>query len=137
MFQESKLDPSVCSSVGACGLAQFMPKSWEDISRQIGMGTASPHDAKAAIPAGAYYMAKLRQQWRSPRPTQDRQQLAQASYNAGTGSLIKAQAECGGPSLYADIVACLPAITGPAFSKQTISYVERIAMWWHMMETAR
>lgn len=137
LYQESRLDPSVCSSVGACGLAQFMPKSWADISRQIGEGDASPHDAKAAIPAGAYYMAKLRQQWKSERPAQDRQELAQASYNAGAGSLIKAQQRCGNPALYAEIVACLPEVTGQEFSKQTTTYVQRIAEWWRQMELAR
>lgn len=134
LYQESKLDPSAVSGVGAAGLAQFMPGTWAEISRQIGMGQASAHDAAAAIPAGAFYMAKLREQWRSQRPIGDRQQLAQASYNAGTGSLIKAQKRCGDAALYEDIAACLPAVTGAEFAKQTTTYVERIAQWWRQME---
>lgn len=134
LYQESKLDPNAVSPVGARGLAQFMPATWDDITRQIGIAGADHRDARSAITAGAYYMAKLRQAWRSPRPEDDRQWLAQASYNAGTGSLIKAQQRCGGAPGYAEIVACLPAVTGAQFSHETTTYVERIAQWWRIME---
>jgi len=137
LYQESKLDPDAVSPVGARGLAQFMPATWDDITRQVGLGGADRRDARAAIEAGAYYMAQLRHAWRSPRPEQDRQELAQASYNAGTGSLIRAQARCGNPALYAEIVACLPQVTGPQFSKETTTYVARIAEWWREMELVR
>ena len=68
LCQESRLDPAALSPVGAAGLAQFMPGTWADVSRRLGYGDVSPHVARYAIEAGAYYMASLRRQWSSPRP---------------------------------------------------------------------
>lgn len=133
LYQESRLDPAAVSPVGAAGLAQFMPGTWAQIARELRLPAGvSPHH-EIAIEAGAYYMAKLRRQWSAPRPADDRQRLAQASYNAGLGHLLAAQRACGGPPLYSDIIACLPAITG-RHSRETIAYVKRIAKWRAMIE---
>ena len=134
LYQESLLEPDARSHVGAEGLAQFMPGTWKDVSRQMGLGNVSPRDAKYAIDAGAFYMAQLRRTWRAPRPALDRHFLAAASYNAGSGHLIKAQKLCSGPALYADIIVCLPQVTG-RHSKETITYVERIKQWRRHLET--
>ena len=133
LYQESRLDPAAVSPVGAAGLAQFMPGTWDEVTRALGWGVVSPHIAELAIEAGAYYMARLRRSWSAPRPADDRQHLAQASYNAGLGNLMRAQRLCGGPRLYAAIVACLPAVTG-RHSLETTTYVKRIKRWWQMME---
>lgn len=134
LWQESRLDPSAVSPVGAAGLAQFMPGTWVGVARELRLPPgASPHQ-DIAIDAGAYYMAKLRRSWRAPRPSEDRHRLAQASYNAGLGHLLAAQKRCGGPALYAEIIACLSAITGPRNSAETIGYVTSIAKWRRMME---
>lgn len=132
LYQESRLDPAAVSPVGAAGLAQFMPGTWGEVRRELRFGALSPNH-EIAIEAGAYYMAKLSRAWSAPRPALDRHRLAQASYNAGTGNLLKAQARCGGPPLYADIVACLPAVTGE-HSRETLTYVERIARYWALLE---
>ncbi|MCT4627952.1 transglycosylase SLT domain-containing protein [Halodesulfovibrio sp.] len=68
LYQESMLNPKAVSPVGAKGLAQFMPATWKEIATLRGYGYASPHSPKYAIDAGAYYMAKLRRGWSSPRP---------------------------------------------------------------------
>lgn len=133
LYQESLLDPAAVSPVGARGLAQFMPGTWAEVSRELGLGPVSPHVAKHAINAGAYYMAKLRHSWRSPRPNEDRHKLAQASYNAGLGNILRSQRACGMAVLYSEIIACLPQITG-RHSRETITYVERIAQWRSMLE---
>lgn len=133
LYQESKLDPNAESSVGAQGLAQIMPKTWIDISRALGYGTISRKLAGPAILGGAYYMAGLRRSWRSPRPMDDRQRIAEASFNAGSWSLLKAQKLCNDAVLWADISPCLIQVTGPAFSNQTITYVRMIAKWRSMM----
>lgn len=133
LFQESRLDPAAVSPVGAAGLAQFMPGTWAQISRELRLPPGlSPHHAWA-IEAGAYYMAKLRGQWTAPRPAEDRHQLAQASYNAGLGHLLAAQKRCGGPPGYEDIITCLPQVTG-RHSAETITYVRRIAHWRRLIE---
>ena len=136
LYQESLLDPAAVSPVGARGLAQFMPGTWADVSRQLGLGLVSPHIARHSINAGAYYMVKLRNSWSSPRPAIDRWDLARASYNAGLGNLLKAQQASGGKLMYADIIAALPSVTGP-HSKETISYVERIHLWHRRMTWSR
>lgn len=129
LYQESKLKPAAVSPVGAAGLAQFMPATWRDVARRLDFpyGT-SPHEARFAIEAGAYYMAQLRGQWRADRTAFDRHRLAQASYNAGIGNIVAAQKRCGNPNGYAAITACLPAVTG-LHSQETLAYVRMIAHW--------
>lgn len=124
-YAESALKADAVSPVGAAGLAQFMPATWAEVSGQLGLGRVSPHIARYSIEAGAYYMARLRLGWSSPRPELDRWDLARASYNAGFGNILKAQKKAGGAVLYADIIAHLPEVTGH-HSKETITYVERI-----------
>ena len=126
-YQESLLVPTAVSPVGAQGLCQFMPGTWRDMQRQLGM-SAGPFNPAANVRAAAYYMRQLRRSWSSPRPETDRHNLAMASYNAGMGNLLRAQRACGGPPGYDDIIACLPDITGH-HSRETITYVIRIRRW--------
>ncbi|HYG91189.1 MAG TPA: transglycosylase SLT domain-containing protein [Azospirillum sp.] len=132
LYQESRLDPRAVSPVGAAGLAQFMPGTWEQVTRELRLGAVSPHH-DVAIQAGAYYMAKQRQVWRAGRDPHDRQPLAQASYNAGAGNIIKAQRACGGARLWAGIAPCLVDVTGTN-SRETLTYVDRVARYTVMME---
>lgn len=128
LYQESRLRPAAVSPVGAAGLAQFMPGTWQQVARELRLPPgASPHQ-DIAIDAGAYYMARLRRTWSSPRPQAERHLLAQASYNAGPGSIIRAQSLCGGALLWVDIAPCLPRVTG-RHSAETIGYVAAIARW--------
>lgn len=131
LWQESRLDPFAVSPVGARGLAQIMPGTFDEITRGIGAGVVSPFDAEWAIKMGAWYMRKQIKGWSAPRPYTDRHNLAMASYNAGMGNILKAQKACGGKNLYDEIIACLPQITG-RHSKETINYV-RLTNKWHMM----
>jgi membrane-bound lytic murein transglycosylase MltF len=132
LYQESRLNPAAVSHVGARGLAQFMPATWNDVVRETGMA-GSPHD-DVAIEAGAYYMAKLRRMWISDRTRFERNELAQASYNAGAGNVLKAQQFCGGARFWHTIQECLPLVTGPRHAAETKTYVARIARWWREME---
>ena len=128
-YQESRLNPDAVSPVGAAGVAQFMPGTWYEISKQLGYENISPHMAGPAIKAGAYYMAKLRKGWSSPRPETDRHSLALASYNAGFGNLLKAQRLAGGVPDYFRISKRLPDVTGD-YSRETLTYVTRIWGYW-------
>lgn len=133
LYQESRLDPAAVSPVGAAGLAQFMPATWRQVVRELRLPPGvSPHH-ELAITAGAYYMARLRRQWSAPRPADDRQRLAQASYNGGIGNMLAAQRLCGDPPLYADIIRCLPQVTG-RHARETIGYVPAIARWRRLIE---
>jgi soluble lytic murein transglycosylase-like protein len=137
LWQESRLRPEAVSPVGARGLAQFMPGTWRDAVRALGLGIASPHD-DVAIEAGAWYMAKQRAFWRGrpPRGALERHELGLASYNAGAGNIVKAQARCAGARLWAGVAPCLPAVTGGAHARETTGYVELIMRrWWPMMRS--
>lgn len=132
-YQESLLRPDAVSPAGAQGIAQFMPGTWTEVMGQLGKGQhLTPFMAEPAIDAGAFYMARMLRIWFSPRPPMDRYSLALASYNAGAGNLIAAQRECHGVLLYAEIIGCLPAITG-RHSRETITYVQRIWGYWQVM----
>ncbi|MDO8875915.1 MAG: lytic transglycosylase domain-containing protein [Pseudolabrys sp.] len=70
LFQESRFNPSVVSSAGAQGIAQFMPNT------AIGMGLDNPFDPAQAIPASARLLNTLVRQFGNLG-------LAAAAYNAG------------------------------------------------------
>lgn len=123
-YAESAFDPAAVSPVGAQGICQFMPGTWEDVQRGTKI-QGSPFDPDVNIQFAAYYMSRLRRTWSSPRPESDRHSLAMASYNAGLGHLLNAQRRCNGALLYDEIIVCLPYITG-RHSKETITYVQRI-----------
>lgn len=125
-YQESLHDVNAVSHVGARGIAQFLPSTWDEVSEQLGFN-ASPHSARHAIPAGAYYMRRLYEQWTSPRPEDDRKKLSEASYNAGLGGTLSAQRRCHGATLYEGVEPCLP--------QETRTYVRRIQHWYNLKRT--
>ncbi len=126
LIAESGLNPDAVSPAGAKGLAQFMPRTWVQIRDELRFPRyTSEHTPEYAIIAGAYYMNKLRCKWSAPRPDFDRCCLALASYNAGFGSLLKAQKVAGGVNAYSEIIASLYTVTGEN-SHETTTYVKRI-----------
>lgn len=127
-YQESLLRPDARSPVGAEGIAQFMPATAKEVWAAMGLGVVDRRVADTSILAGAYYMARLRRIWKSERPEGDRRELAQASYNAGAGSILRAQKRCHNARHWPQIKKCLFFITGK-HSRETITYVERIARW--------
>lgn len=129
-YQESRLNPMAVSPVGAAGLCQFMPGTWREVSGPLGLRPGDTWIPEASIRAAGYYMGRLHNTWRAERPQMDRHMLAMASYNAGAGHLITAQRLCGGGNLYAEIIQCLPQVTG-RHSDETINYVRQIVTrWW-------
>lgn len=128
IYQESLCDPLAVSPVGAAGLAQFMPATAREVGAQLGLTGGWVH-TDVAIEAGAFYMARLSGGWTSPRPALERHRLAQASYNAGFGNILKAQRACGGARDWAQIQLCLPQVTGH-HAAETRAYVRRIERWW-------
>lgn len=126
IWQESKFDPLAESGAGALGMAQFMPDTWTEWAPP----ETSPVEADAAIDAGARYLGWLIDEWAWPRPEIDRHCLAIASYNAGLGHVLDAQKAAGGASLYADIIAHLPEITGQRNSAETITHVRKVVNYW-------
>ena len=125
LLAESGLDPSAVSPVGAKGLGQFMPLTWKDMQRALGF-SGSEYTPVLSIQAHAYYMNKLRANFKAPRPEYDKHSLALASYNAGLGNVLKAQKKAGGSIYYDPMIQSLPLVTGEKNSRETTLYVQRI-----------
>lgn len=133
LYQESRFKSTAVSPVGAKGLAQFMPKTKEQIWRELKYNeNISAFSSYHSIFAGAYYMRKLRNQWKWKRPQKDKHELAMYCYNAGLGNILKAQKACNNAVLSKDIIKCLPQITGH-HSKETINYVKEIDKWYYRL----
>jgi len=124
--QESQFNHLARSPAGALGLAQIIPKTFEQWSVKAGFADRDPTDPEASVYTGACYMAELWGQWRSPRPEIDRLCLAMASYNAGLGNVLKAQKLAGMATDYRTIIAKLRDVTGEKNAFETTTYVKRI-----------
>lgn len=136
-WQESRFKEQAVSPVGAAGVCQFMPGTWKQVKRSMQVSEdISVFHPEYNIQAAAYYMGSQYRMWKSPRPMQDRHNLATASYNAGAGHLISAQKLCGNPSLYREIIPCLPRVTG-IHSKETIGYVINIRGFYADLKKAK
>jgi soluble lytic murein transglycosylase-like protein len=128
--QESGLKPDAVSrGVGAQGVMQIMPGTWADIQRAMGWKNVSPFSAHHNIFGGVYYQSRMNRQWSRNRSLMDINDLGLASYNAGLGNILKAQALCNDARLWSDISTCLLLVTGKANAKQTKDYVRLIARW--------
>ena len=132
-WQESRFKTEAISPVGAMGLCQFMPGTWNQVAGELDFpANASAFAPELSIEAAAYYMGRLRAQWSAPRPETDRHSLALASYNSGLGNILAAQTKCDGANGYQQIIHCLPQVTG-AHSRETINYVDHVWRYFKIM----
>jgi len=126
---ESNLNPNAISPVGAIGILQVMPGTYNDIVKRNPSIKGSSKEAKWNIAAGVYYMSSLWNSWKPKYSWLDHHSFCTSSYNAGQGNIIKAQAKAKSMNLntevWISIKLSLPSITGH-FSKETIGYVDRI-----------
>lgn len=128
-IQESGLRATVKSRVGATGISQIMPRTWEELERKLKI-KGSALNPNLNIQFGIYYMAQMMKGWSPDNRTHaDRIKLAQASYNAGRGNLYKAQKKAGGANDYKSIISSLHEITGKNH-KETVHYVKKIWQYW-------
>jgi membrane-bound lytic murein transglycosylase F len=136
-WQESRFVEMATSQVGAGGICQFMPATWREAKEALSISQAtSVYHPEYNIQAAAYYMAVQYRIWKSPRPPEDRHNLATASYNGGAGNLISAQKLCNGSPTYKIIIPCLPRVTGK-HSKETIDYVVNVRSYYAYLKKAK
>ena len=124
-FQESRLDQSVRSHVGAIGVMQLLPSTAEDKNVAI----PNIEELEPNIEAGAKYMAFLKERYFSG-PELDELNgslLALASYNAGPGRIrrLRRMAEERGydPNQWFDNVE---VIVAEKVGRETVQYVGNI-----------
>lgn len=85
---ESEFDPEARSPVGARGIAQFMPSTWESSGIDgNGDGKRDVLDPEDAIPSAAKYLCEMAEETKNVPG--DRQSNMLAAYNAGAESVRK------------------------------------------------
>jgi membrane-bound lytic murein transglycosylase MltF len=125
---ESNLNPDAVSRVGARGLMQLMPSTFEEIrTRNPELGQIN--DPEWNIAAGIYYDRQLWRHWTTGAADTDRQPFMFGSYNAGRGTILRAQKVAIGkslePHLWMSIQNVAPDVPGWRH-QETIDYVQRI-----------
>ena len=124
-FQESRLDQSVRSHVGAIGVMQLLPSTAKDKNVAI----PNIEEVEPNIEAGAKYMAFLRTRYFSGPEIDDLNGalMSLAAYNAGPGRIrrIRREAEARGydPNLWFDNVE---VIVAEQIGRETVQYVSNI-----------
>jgi soluble lytic murein transglycosylase-like protein len=121
---ESAFNPLAKSPVGAMGLSQIMPQTFKEIGLKSGIA-GSAFDPEVNLMSGAWYMARMRNTFKAPRPEHEKHNFAMASYNAGAGNIIKAQKLAGNPPEWQPVADKLHLVTGK-HAKETRDYVIKI-----------
>jgi len=133
-WQESRLNPDAVSPADARGIMQFTSRAWKECGKALGFDV-SPHNPKASIICGGWYMNRMAHIWRGRgRTDAEIWPLALASYNAGPGSILKAQKRCYDVPLWHQMSECLYLITGFDNSTETIRYVALIPQIFYRMQ---
>ena len=125
---ESQMNPNARSWVGARGLMQLMPSTYNDIqSRASGLGSID--DPEWNIAAGIMHDRSLWRRWERDSVDIDRREFMFASYNAGEGTIMKAQRACVERSLdrrsWSSIETVAPQVR-PWRYRETLGYVRKI-----------
>lgn len=126
---ESRLDNHAVSYAGAVGLMQIMPSTYKEITGRHRHIKGSSNDPQWNIAAGIAYNRSIWNIFKAKRPFQDRLDFMFGAYNAGKGSIIRAQrrAKRNGldPNRWHSIEKTLPRVTGRR-SRETLGYVKKI-----------
>lgn len=126
---ESRLDAEARSHVGAKGVMQIMPETFEEIMKKNPTIKGTLEQPRWNISAGIWYDKSIWDIFKADRPMQDRFDFMFGSFNAGKGNILKAQnvAKRKGldPNLWESIEKTLPSVTG-RHSRETLGYVKKI-----------
>ena len=125
---ESNLDMNARSWVGARGLMQLMPSTFKEV-RSKNPEIVSIDKPEWNIAAGIYYNRQLWKQWTAQQGEEGSLSFMLGSYNAGRGTLLRAQdvarLKVLDPALWASIQTVAPDV--PRWRhEETLAYVEKI-----------
>ena len=125
---ESNLDSMAQSWVGARGIMQLMPNTFQEISSK-NPEMSRIDDPEWNIAAGIYYDRLLWRQWAADSVEDHRREFMLASYNAGRGTILSAQQMARRDSLdhrtWPAIVTVAPKVRRWR-STETLGYLRRI-----------
>jgi membrane-bound lytic murein transglycosylase MltF len=135
---ESNLDASARNRVGARGLMQLMPTTFKEVqSKNPEVGSID--DPEWNIAAGVYYDRQLWRQLSESRGLVDRRRFMFASYNAGRGTVRRAQNVAESKALDPMVWPSIPAVAPEVPNwrhEETLQYVSRIEDAMGRMDTA-
>jgi membrane-bound lytic murein transglycosylase F len=125
---ESGLNPDAKSSVGAKGLMQLMPSTFQDV-QSANPAFADIDDPKWNIAAGIYYDRLLWKKWDDGRDNENLLNFIFGSYNAGLGTIRSAEKIASQKNLdskqWKHIEEIAPSV--PKWRhEETLNYVKRI-----------
>lgn len=126
---ESNLNPDAKSYVGAVGIMQIMPRTFEEIGRKSKVIQVLPQEPRWNIAAGIWYNKQQFDYWQKGRALDERLRFMYGSYNTGRSNILKAQRQAINrglnPRVWESMHVALPLVTGK-HSKETLTYVDRI-----------
>ena len=126
---ESNLRPDARSPVGAVGVMQVMPRTFDEIRRKNPAIAGSVDQPRWNIAAGVWYDRQHYLVWVADRPLVERLKFMFGSYNAGRTNILRAQQFALGEGLNAtlweSVAGELPRVTGRR-SQETVTYVARV-----------
>ena len=126
---ESNLREDARSPVGAVGVMQVMPRTFDEIQRKNPAIAGSVDQPRWNIAAGIWYDRQHFVVWAADRSLVERLKFTFGSYNAGRSSILRAQQFALGEGLNArlwdSVAGELPRVTGRR-SQETVTYVARV-----------
>lgn len=128
---ESRLIETAESHVGAKGVMQIMPRTFDEILKKNPTIKGTPEQPRWNIAAGIWYDKSIWELFKAERPLQDRIDFMFGSFNAGKGNILQAQKKSQkrgfNPNLWESIEKTLPEVTGQ-HSRETLDYVKKIKL---------
>ena len=136
---ESNLNPGATSRVGARGLMQLMPSTYQWIqSRSPELGPID--DPEWNIAAGIQHDRYLWRLWSKDVPEDERDSFMFASYNAGEGTITRATTVARernlDHSLWSNIETVAPNVQRWRY-EETLTYVSRIGRYIEQLKSVR
>ncbi len=133
---ESHLNAAARSRVGARGIMQLMPSTFEAIQSKA-PDLTSIDDPEFNIAAGIRHNRALWQMWKETATILDQRQFMFASYNAGRTTIRRAQRVALrsrlDPKLWTSIVTVAPRVYRWR-QRQTFHYLRTIDMWFGLLD---